>query len=151
MFSAGDSMSKLIQTAAFGSAIAIALAAPATEAATCAPQDMRGNWNIFATEHFTTTGDIFFVRCDVRIDSLGRVLLNSVCVADTGERSGLSGQFVARLGCRLTGTLTQNFPPPDPVSSSCPIEGALSQDKLTAGGVCNVPGDIMLFQMIRRP
>jgi hypothetical protein len=149
MFSAGDSMNKHIQAAAFGSAIA--RAAPAAEAATCARQDMRGNWNMFLMEHFDQDVFTFVTRCDVRLDSIGRVLLNSVCVTDTGERFALSGEYFARLGCRLTGTLTQTFPPPDPISSTCPIDGALSQDKLTAGGVCNVPGNIILFQMIKRP
>jgi hypothetical protein len=147
----GGMMSKLIQSVAFG--LAIALTAPA-EAAPCALRDMRGNWSMFLMEHFFDLGEddaTFVARCQVGLDNRGRVLPNSACVNDGGERFALRGEFLARRGCLLSGTLTESFPPPDPLSKTCPIEGTLAQDKLTAGGVCNLPGNIILFQMIKRP
>jgi hypothetical protein len=142
-------MRKLIQNVAFG--LAIALAAPAAEAKPCVLRDMRGNWSMFLMEHFDIDVVTFVTRCELRLNSRGRVLSRSACVNDIGERDALSGEFLALRGCRLAGTLTEIYGLPDLITSTCPIEGGLAQDKLTAGGVCNSPGNIILFQMIKLP
>jgi len=76
--------------------------------AACKPDDLAGRWDSYTAGN--TEDEPFWERCEIRFSSTGTILSGSTCRTDTGERSSLSGRFVLNSNCRITATLTQQFP-----------------------------------------
>ncbi len=126
----------------------LTLAASSVGAA-CAPEDLAGRWDSYTFGD--ADGEAFWERCRLSFDAGGAILSGSFCRTDTDERSTISGQLDLAESCRLTGTLTQQFPGEDP--NSCEIPQATlskSVETLTGVGRCGDAASIFSFTMIRR-
>lgn len=117
--------------------------------AACAPDGLGGRWDAYV---FGNTGDEpFWERCEIRFGGAGRILAGSTCRTDTGERSSLSGRFVLDGDCRVTATLTQQFPGERPNVCDIP-QATLTKDKESLAGVGRCKGSDSIFSvtLIRR-
>jgi hypothetical protein len=120
-----------------------------TAAAACTSGGLAGQWDSYAIGD--AGGEPFWERCEFRFDAAGKLLSDSVCHTDTGDRSTLSGRFILNTHCRATGSLTQQFPGEPP--NACTIaQGTLSKDQevFTGVGTCKSSKSTFSFTMIRR-
>jgi hypothetical protein len=117
--------------------------------AACAPDDLAGRWDSYTIGN--TSDEPFWERCEIRFGSTGKILSGSTCRTDTGDRSSLSGRFVLNSNCRITATLTQQFPGEKPNVCDIP-QATLAKDKesLTGVGSCKGSKSIFSVTMIRR-
>jgi hypothetical protein len=122
---------------------------PSSALAACALDDLAGQWDSYTIGN--TSDEPFWERCGIRFSGTGGILSGSTCRTDTGERSSLSGRFVLNSNCRVTATLTQQFPGEEPNVCDIP-QATLSQDKESLAGVgsCEGSNAIFLVTMIRR-
>jgi len=124
----------------------------------CTGADLSGRpWSFFAMEDLDGEAlpdplrDAFTYNCTINFDQTGAIVVNSSCVLDSQQTPTLGGQFTVNAGCRVTGPLLFQFPPPAPFEEACTVDGAMAPDKLTASGVGNCgPSDIFIFNMVRR-
>jgi hypothetical protein len=117
--------------------------------AACALDDLAGRWDTYVFGN--TSDEPFWERCEIRFSSTGQILSGSTCRTDTGERSSLSGRFVLNSNCRITATLTQEFPGEEPNVCDIP-QATLTKDKesLTGVGSCKGSNSIFSVTLIRR-
>lgn len=117
--------------------------------AACARSDLAGQWDAYTSGN--TSGEPFWERCEIRFSNTGKILSGSTCRTDTGERSSLSGQFALNSNCRITATLTQQFPGEGPNVCDIP-QATLTKDKesLTGVGSCKGSKSIFSLTFIRR-
>ena len=126
----------------------ITLSSPSAMAA-CAPDDLAGQWNSYTIGN--TSDEPFWERCEIRFGNTGKILAGTTCRTDTGDRSNLSGRLVLGSDCRITGTLTQQFPGEKPNVCEIP-QATLAEDKgsLVGVGTCKGSKSIFSVTMIRR-
>jgi hypothetical protein len=120
-----------------------------TAAAACTSGGLAGQWDAYTTGD--ADGEPFWERCEFQFDAAGRLLPDSVCRTDTGDRSAISGRLTLNSHCRATGSLTQRFPGEPP--NACTLARAtLSKDRevLTGVGTCEGSRSIFSLTMIRR-
>jgi hypothetical protein len=121
----------------------------ASAAATCAPEDLAGRWDSYALGD--VGGEAFWERCGIRFDESGEILAGSACLDDFNDRSTLSGRWILGSNCRITGTLTPQYP--GVASAECSIaQATLAPDKgsVTGVGRCADVGSIFSFTLVRR-
>ena len=117
--------------------------------AACKPDDLAGRWDSYTVGN--TEDEPFWERCEIRLGSTGKILSGSECRTDTGDRSTISGRFVLDSSCRITATLTQQFPGEKPNVCEIP-QATLTKDQGTLAGVgtCKGSGAIFSVTLIRR-